>query len=42
MVHKQLLLYFKVDGPAIVKVEATGNSNDIEASAGFDGILVTN
>jgi hypothetical protein len=32
--------YFKVSGPAIVKVQGLANAADVEASAGFDGYLV--
>ena len=34
--------YFKIAGPSIVKVSATSNTADVEASSGFDLILVTN
>jgi hypothetical protein len=33
---------FKIAGPAIIKVRGVGSAADIDASAGFDGILVTN
>lgn len=34
--------YFVVSGPAIIKVQGIGSANDIDASAGFDLILVDN
>lgn len=34
--------YFKIAGPAIIKISGTASAADVEASAGFDGILVTN
>jgi len=34
--------YFKIPGPAIVKVRGTASTADVEASAGFDIILVDN
>lgn len=34
--------YFKVIGPAIIKVQGLANAADVEASAGFDGYLVDN
>lgn len=33
---------FKIAGPAIVKIRGIGSAADIDASAGFDGVLVTN
>jgi len=35
-------LPYKVSGPAILKVEGQANTNDIEASAGFEVVLVDN
>jgi len=32
--------YFRIDGPAIVKIRGTGSAADIDATAGFNGILV--
>jgi len=34
--------YFKITGPAIIKVQGEASSADLEASAGFDGMLVNN
>lgn len=34
--------YFRVPGPAIVKMEGTSSAADTDGSSGFDGILVTN
>ena len=34
--------YFKISGPAIIKVSALASAADVEASAGFDGYVVTN
>ena len=34
--------YFRVNGPAIVKVEGTSSAADTDGSSGFDGILMTN
>jgi len=33
---------WKITGPAIIKIQGLANSNDIEASAGFNGVLVDN
>jgi len=34
--------YFKIVGPAIIKMQGVGNASDIDASAGFDMIRITN
>lgn len=34
--------YFEIAGPAIIKVQGVANVDDVEASAGFNGYLVTN
>lgn len=34
--------YFEISGPAIVKVQGIASAADVEASAGFNGYLVTN
>ena len=34
--------YFKIAGPAIIKIQMIGSAADGDASVGFDGIIVTN
>lgn len=39
---KEFHPYFKIAGPAIVKIQGIGSAADIDCTASFDGYLVTN